>query len=185
MSTLERAVRSALPCLLLLSLACTRRTVSAPIPSTACTRSTQSMEADQVNTARWEKAWTNLLNDAEQSFTPVLSRMVAVEVELIVGNPGIAEDELTLIVLDPTGQAVAAVVQTVRASDSGRVLFVIPNGGVVVSPGQTYRLRLSGGSAFGWKYVVGGYEHGEATFNGRPLLADARTTFLFRTFGAK
>ena len=184
-ATHQRAVRCILPCLFLLSLACTRRIVSAPIPSTAPPRSTQSMEPDQVNTARWEKGWTNLLNDAEQSFTPGLSKMVAVEVELLVGNPGIAADELTLTVLDPAGQAVAAVVQTVRASDSGRVLFVIPKGGVVVSPGQTYRLRVSGGSAFGWKYVVGGYEHGEATFNGRPLVAEARTTFLFRTFGPK
>ena len=58
-------------------------------------------------------------NDAEQSFTPGLSKMVAVEVELLVGNPGIAADELTLTVLDPAGQAVAAVVQTVLASDSG------------------------------------------------------------------
>jgi hypothetical protein len=44
---------------------------------------------------------------------------------------------------------------------------------------------LSGGITFGWKYVVGGYEKGEATFNGKPLLSQARSTFLFRTFGAK
>jgi hypothetical protein len=36
---------------------------------------------------------------------------------------------------------------------------------------------------FGWKYVVGGYENGAATFNGKPLLKQARSTFLFRTFG--
>ena len=46
-------------------------------------------------------------------------------------------------------------------------------------------LRLTGGATFGWKYVVGGYEHGEATFNGKPLLAQTRSTFLFRTFGEK
>jgi hypothetical protein len=46
-------------------------------------------------------------------------------------------------------------------------------------------MKLSGGTTFGWKYVVGGYEKGDATFNGKPLLADARSTFLFRTFGAK
>lgn len=144
------------------------------------------MEPDQVNTAGWEKAWTNLLNDAEQSFTPELPRLMAVEVELVVGNPGAAEDQLTLTVLDVTGQEVAAAaVQTVCASGPGQVLFVIPKGGVELSPGQTYRLRLTGGATFGWKYVVGGYEHGDATFNGKPLLAEARTTYLFRTFGTK
>jgi len=39
------------------------------------------------------------------------------------------------------------------------------------------------GATFGWKYIGGGYEKGEATFNGKPLLPGARSTFLFRTFG--
>jgi hypothetical protein len=46
-------------------------------------------------------------------------------------------------------------------------------------------LKLSGGTTFGWKYVVAGYEKGAATFNGKPLLPGARSTFLFRTFGPK
>jgi hypothetical protein len=65
------------------------------------------------------------------------------------------------------------------------VLFVFPNGGVDISPGQLYSLRLSGGTTFGWKYVVGGYEKGSTSFNGQPLLRDARSTFLFKTFGTK
>jgi len=52
-----------------------------------------------------------------------------------------------------------------------------------VSPGQLYSLQLSGGATFGWKYVVGGYRKGPASFNGQPLLRETRSTFLFKTFG--
>jgi hypothetical protein len=75
------------------------------------------------------------------------------------------------------------VTQKVQAESCDRVMFLMPMGGVELSPGQTYRLRLTGGATFGWKYVVGGYEKGEASFNGKPLLTQARSTFLFRTFG--
>ena len=141
-----------------------------------------SMTPDQVNTAGWDKGWTNLLNDAEQTFTPSFTRLVGAEVELVVGNPGAAEDQLTLTVLDATGRTVAVVTESVQTTDCDQVIFVIPKGGVEVTPGQTYRLKLSGGPTFGWKYVVGGYEKGAATFNGKPLLP---STFLFRTFGEK
>jgi hypothetical protein len=143
------------------------------------------MHPDQVNVAGWNKAWTNLLNDAEQSFVPSLPRLVAVEVELVVGNPGTPEDELTLTMLDATGQGLAAVTQNVQSRNCDRVTFIMPKSGIELSPGQIYRMKLSGGSTFGWKYVVGGYANGEATFNGKPLLVDARSTFLFRTFGTK
>lgn len=148
------------------------------------------MKPDQVNMARWDKAWTNLVNDAEQTFTPSLPRLLGVEVQLLVANPGEKSDELTLTVMDATGQdatgqIVAALTQTVQASDCDRTMFVIPKDGIDVTPGQTYRLELTGGTLFGWKYVVGGYEKGEATFNGKPLLPKARSTFLFQTFGAE
>ena len=142
-----------------------------------------STKLDQVNAAKWDKAWTNLVNDAEQTFVPSLPRLLAVEVGLIVGNPGPTEDELTLTVLDSKGQTVAVVTQTVQTSDCDHTLFVISQDGIGVVPGETYRLKLTGGTLFGWKYVVGGYKEGAATFNGNPLLPKARTTFLFRTFG--
>jgi hypothetical protein len=96
-----------------------------------------SMTPDQVNTAGWDKGWTNLVKRAY------------------------------------------------KQADYDQVMFVIPQGGVEVTPGQTYRLKLSGGTTFGWKYIVGGYEKGAATFNGKPLLPNERSTFLFRTFGAE
>jgi hypothetical protein len=144
-----------------------------------------SMTPDQMNTAGWDKGWTNLVNDVEQTFTPSLPRLRGVEVELVVGNAGAAEDQLTLTVLNATGRTVAIVTESVQAADCEQVMFVIPSGGVEVTPGQTYRLKLSGGTTFGWKYIVGGYEKGAATFNGKPLLPKERSTFLFRTFGAE
>ena len=144
-----------------------------------------SMTPDQVNTAGWNKGWTNLVNDVEQTFTPSLTRLEGVEVELVVGNAGAAEDDLTLTVLDATGRTVAVVIESVQTANCDQVMFVIPKGGVEVTPGQTYRLKLSGGTTFGWKYIVGGYEKGAATFDGKPLLPKERSTFLFRTFGAE
>ncbi len=41
-----------------------------------------SMKADQVNNAQWDKAWTNLVNDVQQSFKPSLPKLLAVEVDL-------------------------------------------------------------------------------------------------------
>ena len=62
---------------------------------------------------------------------------------------------------------------------------MFPEGGLGITPGEVYSIRVSGDHLFGWKYVVNGYENGEASFNGRPLLPDARSTFLFTTFGAR
>jgi len=147
------------------------------------------MRPDQVNTAEWKGGWTNLLNDARQNFVPSLPRLMAVSVELVVGNPGPDEDLLTLSVLDGKGKPVGRLTQRVSTETSGHVLFQFPGRGLKVSPGTPYSLQLRGGTLFGWKYVVGGYENGDGTFNGKPLVRKAdgtpeRSTFLFRTFGA-
>jgi hypothetical protein len=143
------------------------------------------MKPDQVNIAGWNKAWTNLVNIAEQSFTPSMPRLMAVEVELLVGNPGPSEDDLTLTVLNQEGDELVSVTQEVKTSNCQHTVFVLPNGGIDVNPGSTYRVRLKGGIIFGWKYIMGGYPKGEATFNGKPLVPKARSTFLFRTFGSE
>ena len=140
------------------------------------------MKPDQVNTAGWDKAWTNLVNDVEQTFVPSTSRLLAVEVELVLANPGDRVDKLTLAILDASGQTVASVKRIVSVTDFAQTTFIIP-GGIEVNPGQTYSIKLSGGVTFGWKYVVGGYPKGAALFNGKPLLQGARSTLLFRTFG--
>ena len=154
-----------------------------PQPTVCAPGRDASMKPDQINTQGWDKGWTNLVNDVEQAFKPSLHLLTAVEVELVVGNPGPATDELTLTVLDSTGNPIAEITQTVPTQNSDQVLFVIPKGGVELTPGNTYRLKLTGGTTFGWKYIAGGYKSGSATFNGKPLLPDARSSFLFRTFG--
>ena len=151
---------------------------SLPVPGS------KELKPDQVNTTGWDKAWTNLVNDVEQSFRPSAPRLVAAEVELVVGNVGESQDDLTLSIKGAAGDELVSVTQTVKTPDCERVLFLFPEGGVEVTPGNLYQIRLSGGTTFGWKYVVGGYPKGEATFNGKPLLCQARSTFLFRTFGS-
>lgn len=144
----------------------------------------RELKPDQTNTAGWDKAWTNLVNDVEQSFRPSAPRLVAVEVQLVVGNAGESQNDLTLSIKNARGDELVSVTQTVKTPDCDHVLFLLPENGIEVTPGDLYRIRLSGGTTFGWKYVVGGYPRGDATFNGRPLLPKARSTFLFRTFGS-
>ena len=167
-------------------MACRHQAVTSSLPNTTRgSADTGLMQLDQVNTEGWDKAWTNLLNVAEQTFTPSVPRLLGVEVELVVGNPGNPEDELTLTILDESGQVLATVTREVRADSCERVMFAMPNSGVELSPGEKYWIRLTGGPTFGWKYMVGGYQKGEALFNRKPLLAEARSTFLFRTYGGK
>jgi hypothetical protein len=178
---------AALSCILVVAAGCHHRAGTKSGPSGALTTvltEQPHMIPDQVNTAGWQKAWTNLVNDVEQAFIPALPKLEAVEVDLVVGNPGTTEELLTLTVLDIDGRVLSVVSKTVQSEKCDQVIFVIPKGGVEVVPGQTYFAKLNGGTTFGWKYVVGGYAKGAATFNGRPLLPGAWSTFLFRTFGA-
>ena len=143
------------------------------------------MKPDQVNTEGWDKAWTNLVNVVEQTFIPSLPKLSAVEVELVIGNPKAPEDELTLSIMNEKGEELVSITQIVAAADCEHVRFSLPEDGIEVTPGEVYRIRLSGGIVFGWKYIVGGYPKGSATFNGKPLLGKTRSTFLFRTFGSE
>jgi hypothetical protein len=146
-----------------------------------------SRTPDQANTAPWENAWTTLQSNVlRQSFTPSLPMQTAVEVELVEANPGPDSAEVTMTLLNTGGEPMAVVAKTVPVDACRHVLFIFPYGGLRVSPGQLYSIELSGaGSLFGWKYVPGGYAYGAASFNGKPLLQGARSTFLFRTFGAR
>jgi hypothetical protein len=140
---------------------------------------------DQANTAPWQNAWTNLNNFARQTFIPSLPGLTGVEVELVVANPGPESAEVSMMVLNEEGVGVASVFKTVTAADCGHVVFILPRGGLAVSPGHVYSIALSGGdNLFGWKYVVGGYSHGSAFFKDKPLLKSTRSGFMFRTFGA-
>jgi hypothetical protein len=143
-----------------------------------------SARPDQANTAPWTKGWTNLVNDVQQSFTPSLPKLTRVEVEFVLANPGPAEGTVTMTLLGTDAKPLVVMWKSVPVNDCANVHFVLPGGGLDVSPGQKYRIRVSGDTLFGWKYTVSGYQKGQAWFNGRPLLPGARSSFLFRTFGA-
>jgi len=138
--------------------------------------------SDQANTAAWAGAWTNLLNATHQKFIPSRPRLTGTEVELVVANPGPSQDTVRLTLLNSTGVPLVQVSKTVKAADCAHVAFAYPNGGLAISPGQVYYIRLSGGDLFGWKYTEGGYKNGAASFNGKPLLPEHNGNFLFRTF---
>jgi len=141
---------------------------------------------DQQNTARWTGAWTILgPNVLRQSFKPSMSRLTGVDVELVNANPGPRHTEVDLKLLNAKGDVLSVVSRNVSLDDSQHILFALPTGGWRVTPGQTYSIEADGSDGtLGWKYVVGGYKNGEASFNAKPLMRDVRSTCLFRTFGA-
>jgi hypothetical protein len=150
-----------------------------------------SMTLDQANTVPWKNAWTNLQNDVWQTFTPSLPRLTRVEVELVLTNPdvltnhpGPSDGEVVMSLHNAEGEVLAWISKSVPVAECSHVLFIFPDGGLRVSPGKVYSIRVRNAGIFGWKYVVGGYSNGAASFNGKPLLPDTRSTFLFRTFGA-
>ena len=61
------------------------------------------MVLDQANTAAWDGGWTVTSNDLRQTFTPALPRLMAVEVDLMLGNPGPTADRVTLTIYDAGG----------------------------------------------------------------------------------
>jgi hypothetical protein len=142
-----------------------------------------SLAPDQSNTALWKNAWTNL-RSARQDFVPSLPRLIGVEVELVVANPGPDTDEVNMSLANAAGAGLAFVSKTVEIAHCSHVLFLFPKGGLQVLPGQVYSIVLNGDrGVFGWKYVANGYPNGAASLNGKPLSRDTRSTFLFRTFG--
>jgi hypothetical protein len=115
------------------------------------------MTPDQANDAKWKGAWTNLVNDVRQTFRPTMPKLTAVKVNLAVANPGPEEEEVTVRVLNAAGEVIATVSRSVPVSEGRHALFVLPEGGLAVTPGEVYSIRVSGEHLFGWKYVVGGY----------------------------
>ena len=149
-------------------------------------KASSSVSLDQANTVAWREGWTTLVNPLRQKFIPSLPKLNSIEVELVVGNPGPTQGVVTLMLENADGQGVLEAEKTVAADDCAHVRFLLP-AGVAVSAGKTYSIQLSddGQGLFGWKYVAGGYDRGDASFSGKPLLNDGRGRFLFRTFGMK
>jgi hypothetical protein len=145
-----------------------------------------NLRTDQANMEPWRNQWVNVDNVLRESFVPSLPNLTAVEVELLAVHPGPpATGDIHMMILDERKKMmVASLSKTVSADDCSHVLFLLPRGGLQVSPGQVYTIQLNGG-VFGWKYVVGGYREGAASapHGSNPPLPDIRSTFLFKTFG--
>ncbi|HLZ43159.1 MAG TPA: hypothetical protein VKQ11_19475 [Candidatus Sulfotelmatobacter sp.] len=140
---------------------------------------------DQATTAEWKQGWTNLSNSVRQTFKPSLPRLTAVEVELVVANPGPSLGSVSMTLLNAEGQPLLAADKTISVDHSDHALFLLPDG-FRVFPGKSYSIEISDGSGlFGWKYVAAGYNRGEALFNDKPLVPGAQAALLFRTFGSK
>jgi hypothetical protein len=158
-------------------------TIQVVKPSKNPAAASEVMRPDQVNTEPSTKAWANLDNNVvQQAFVPSLLRISGVEVQLVTAMPGVQGGDVGMSVADADGQTLAVESKHVPVSECDHVLFVFPQGGLRVSPGKTYRIGISS-TVFGWKYVDGGYASGDALLNDKPLLANTRSTFLFRTFG--
>ena len=133
----------------------------------------------------WTGGWTIVYsNNLQQSFTPSLPKLTAVELEFVIANPGPRISEVTVNLLNARGDLLSVVSKKVPMENCGHVLFVFPKGGWPVSPGEVYQIEVHGEGVFGWKYARGGYSRGVGTFNGKPLLHGEQSSFLFRTFGA-
>jgi hypothetical protein len=138
---------------------------------------------DQASSSDANAGWTILTNDLRQTFVPTLPRLTKVEIELAVLNPGKSEGGVEMWLLNSKKETLANAFKSIPASAAGWATFVFPNLDLV--PGQTYTIRVYGGSSFGWKYVARGYNRGEALWNQKPFGADGRGAFLFRTYGER
>ena len=136
---------------------------------------------DQASSSDANAGSTILTNGLGQTFVPTLPRLTKVEVELAVLNPAKSEDGVNMWLLNSKGEMLASASKSIPASAAGWATFVFPNLDLV--PGETYSIRVHGGSSFGWKYVTSGYNRGEALWNQKPFGGDGRRAFLFRTYG--
>jgi hypothetical protein len=136
---------------------------------------------DQASSSDANAGSTILTNDLRQTFVPTLPRLIKIEVELAVLNPSKSENEVEMWLLNSKGEMLADASKSIPASAAGWATFVFPH--LDVMPGQTYSIRVHGGSSFAWKYVTRGYNRGEALWNQKPLGGDGRRAFLFRTYG--
>lgn len=157
-----------------------------------------ALRKDQENSEYWDGLSTILTGNLHETFIPSMATLTAVEIELVPAHSGPSVTrQIDLVITGPgkwpmngTWQNVqiveADLSKTVSTADCAHVLFLLPNGGLKVSPGEVYTIRPEEtSSTFAWKYVVGGYPKGAASASNDAIspLPSARSTFLFKTFG--
>ena len=140
---------------------------------------------DQSNLPEWGGGWTHVNPTGEgraamwQTFTPVCTNVVAVEIDILTINPGRGDDVLT-VEIARDGDTLALAERFVEDGFDGLLRFEFPEA-VPLVPEQVYELtvRDTGKTRFGWKYGPNTYEQGS-----RYVFAEERpgSDWFFRTY---
>lgn len=149
--------------------------------------SPQPSQVDQSNTPPWQGGWTVIGRTSgvvrlAQTFTPSKSTLVALDIDILTGNPGRGGDQITTRIVAGS-QVVASMTRTVADGFDGALRFDL-DPPVSVTPGLTLSLEVedTGKEVFGWRYGSNAYPAGAAYFNGSPWNGGA-FDFFFRTYG--
>ncbi len=137
---------------------------------------------DQSNEAPWDGASTNIApeNGVGQSFVPVKSPLISVDVEITSSNGHLGGDTITMKIIGEDEAILASSSIHVCLSFQGWIRFFMSQRGVTVDPGITLVIRLedTGKGGFGWKYGGDTYPSDSRVFFGSPQDGD----FFFRTY---
>lgn len=144
---------------------------------------------DQSNMPSWEGAWSiigrgSIVARFTQTFTPLKSRLTAVEIDVMTGSRGRGGDVITVRILD-ANRELATASRPVEEGFDGMLRFDFPSPGVSVTPGSPLHLLVedTNKDVFGWRYGLNTYPGGVAYFNGAPW-NDGAFDFRFRTYGS-
>jgi hypothetical protein len=145
-------------------------------------------QLDQSNTPPWDGGWSIIGRGSPaerfaQTFTPLKSRLTAVEIDVMTGNRGRGGDDITVTVVQGD-RVLATVSRPVAEGFDGMLRFDFPAPGIMVRPGTALQLRVedTNKNVFGWRYGLNTYPGGVAYFDGAPWNNGA-VDFRFRTYG--
>ena len=145
-------------------------------------------ELDQSNVPPWDGGWSITGRGAgvirfAQTFTPVKSRLTAVDIDIMTGNRGRGGDTITVRIVDGSRLLVTRSKSVMEGFD-GMLRFDFPAPGVMVTPGTMLQLQVedTNKDVFGWRYGLNTYPGGVAYFNGAPWNNGA-FDFRFQTYG--
>jgi hypothetical protein len=158
-------------------------------PGAAAPTSVAVSQIDQANMPPWEGGWSIIGRGStavrfSQTFTPLVSRLSAIEIDIMTGNRGRGGDDITVTVIDGT-RVLARASRFVAEGFDGVLRFDFTSPDAMVTPGVELHLRVedTNKDVFGWRYGRNTYSRGTAYFNGTPWNNGA-FDFRFRTYGS-
>jgi hypothetical protein len=146
-------------------------------------------QVDQANMPPWEGGWSIIGRGStvvrfSQTFTPMASRLSAIEIDIMTGNRGRGGDDITVTIVDGD-RVLARASRPVAEGFEGVLRFEFTGPDVMVTPGVALHLRVedTNKDVFGWRYGRNTYPGGSAYFNGASWNNGAYD-FRFRTYGS-